>query len=66
MQFKVALTNFVKSFPDEPPAPAVGMETPCWIGVVIKQFLYCPGGRLLRWPDREFYEAQQSIRVRYK
>ena len=21
MQFKVALTNFVKSFPDEPPAP---------------------------------------------
>ena len=27
---------------------AVGMETPYWIVVVIKQFLYCPGGRLLR------------------
>ena len=39
------------------------METPCWIGVVIKQFLYCSGGRLLRWPDRGFYEAQQSNKV---
>ena len=30
---------------------------------MIKQFLYCPGGRLLRWPDRGFYEAQQSNKV---
>ena len=29
----------------------------------IKQFLYCPGGRLLWWPDRGFYEAQQSNKV---
>ena len=47
MQFKLALSNFVQSFLDESPAPgynntAVGMETPCWIGVVIKQFQKYP------------------------
>ena len=26
MQFKVALTNFVKSFPDEPPAPGYSRQ----------------------------------------
>ena len=30
---------------------------------MIEQFLYCPGGRLLRWPDRGFYEAQQINKV---
>ena len=30
---------------------------------VTGKFLYCPGGRLLRWPDRGFYEAQQSNKV---
>ena len=67
MQFKAALTNFVKSFPDEPPAPGYSrrnVNSLHLIGVVIKQFLHCPGGRLFRWPDRGFYEALQSNKVR--
>ncbi|XP_063691278.1 uncharacterized protein LOC134823674 [Bolinopsis microptera] len=47
MQFKAALTNFVKSFPEEPPAPGYsrrnGNSLLDWSGMVIKQFLYCPG-----------------------
>ena len=30
MQFEVALTNFVKSFPDEPPAPVNSRRKSEW------------------------------------
>jgi hypothetical protein len=40
LQFKASLTNFVKSFPDEPQFlfTVIEMETPCWIGVLIIQY----------------------------
>ena len=65
MQFKAALTNFVKSFPDEPPAPGYsrrnGNSLLDWSGD--KTVSTLSGGRLFRWPDRGFYEALQSNKV---
>ena len=69
MQFKAALTNFVKSFPDEPPAPGYsrrnGNSLLDWSGDKTVSIL--SGGStssMAGWPDRGFYEAQQSNKTK--